>query len=56
VLEEVGHPVLLGTLRARAGVERDEDRHGACALECDAVKRKAVGEGGRRDLGHLRRR
>ena len=33
VLEEVGHPVLLGALGARAGVERDEDGHGARALD-----------------------
>ena len=37
VLEEVRHPVLLGALGARAGVERDEDRDRAGSVEADAV-------------------
>ena len=47
VLEEVRHAVLLGPLGARAGVEGDEQRRGARALERDAVEREAV----RRDRG-----
>ena len=44
VLEEVGHPVLLGALGAGAGLEGDEDGDGARALELDAVEREAVRE------------
>ena len=44
VLEEVGHPVLLGPLGARAGVEGDEDRHRPRAGDRDAVQRQAVVE------------
>ncbi len=44
VLEEVGHPVLLGALGAGAGVERDQERHRARALDRDPVQRQAVGE------------
>ena len=54
VLEEVRHPVLLGALRAGAGVERDEDRDGARAVEADAVQRQAVGQRGGGDRGHGR--
>jgi hypothetical protein len=43
VLEEVRHAVLLGPLRARAGIERDEDRDRTGALKGDAVQRQAVG-------------
>ena len=52
VLEEVGHAVLVGALGARAGVEGDEDRRGARAVEGDAVDRKAVGGDGGGDLRH----
>ena len=52
VLEEVGHAVLLGALRASAGLEGDEDGDGARALELDAVEGKAVGEGFGADRGH----
>ena len=46
VLEEVGHPVLFGALRARAGVERREDGDRARAFKADAVQGKAVGQRG----------
>ena len=52
VLEEVRHPVLLRPLGAGAGVEGDEDRRGACALEGDPVDREPVGGGGGADLRH----
>ena len=55
VLEEVGHPVLLGALGAGAGLEGDEGGHGARALELDAVQGKAVGEGLRGDRRHALR-
>ena len=42
VLEEVRHPVLLRALGAGAGVERDEDRHRARALDRDPVEREPV--------------
>ena len=45
VLEEVRHAVLLGALRAGAGLEGHEDGDGARALELDAVEGKAVGGG-----------
>ena len=43
VLEEVGHPVLLRALGARAGVEGDEDRRGTRALQGDAVDGRPFG-------------
>ena len=52
VLEEVGHPVLVGALGAGAGVEADEDRRGARAREGDAVDRQPVGGDGGGDLRH----
>ena len=52
VLEEMRHPVLLGQLGARAGVERHEDRDRARSLDLDLVERKAVGEGRLRDRWH----
>ena len=52
VLEEVGHAVLVGVLRARAGVEGDEDRRGACAGQRDPVDRQPVGGDGGDDLRH----
>ena len=53
VLEEVGHPVLLGALVARARVERDEHGQRARARQADLVDRQPVrGDGGRCDLGH----
>jgi hypothetical protein len=52
VLQEVRHAVLLRALRAGAGVEGDEDRGGARALEGDAMHGQAVRGGGGRDLGH----
>ena len=55
VLEEVGHPVLLGALGAGAGLEGDEGGHGARALELDAVQGKAVGEGLGGDRRHALR-
>ena len=45
VLEEVGHPVLLGALGAGAGVERHEDGGRPRALDLDPVDREAGGEG-----------
>ena len=45
MLEEMGHPVLLGALGARARVERDQERDRARALDRDPVQRQAVGEG-----------
>ena len=54
VLEEVGHPVLLGALGAGAGVEGDEDRDGARSVESDPVQRQAIGQRGARDRGHAR--
>src|SRR4029453_14613588 len=44
VLEEMRHAVLLGALGAGAGVERDEDGRGACAVALDPVKGRAGGE------------
>ena len=52
VLEEVRHPVLLGTLRAGAGVEGREDRDRARAVKADAVQGQAVGQRGGGDRGH----
>jgi hypothetical protein len=49
VLEEMRHPVLLGSLGARTCVERHEDRDRARSLDLDLVERKAVGEGRLRD-------
>ena len=53
VLQKMGHPVLLGTLGPRAGVEGRQDRHRARAGHRDAMQPQAVVEGGHRDLGHL---
>ena len=52
VLEEVGHAVLLGALRARARLERHENRHRAGAGELDAVEGQPVRERGGVDLRH----
>ena len=52
VLEEVRHPVLLGALRARTGVERDEDRDCARAVDSDPVQGQAVGQRRGDDRGH----
>jgi hypothetical protein len=52
VLEEVGHAVLLGTLGACSGIERDEHRGGASALQPDPVQGQAVGQDRGRDLRH----
>ena len=41
----MGHPVLLGALGAGAGVERDQDRHRARALDRDPVQRRARSRG-----------
>jgi len=45
VFEEVRHPVLLGSLGARTGVERHQHRDRARSLDFDLVERKAVREG-----------
>jgi hypothetical protein len=52
VLEEVGHPVLLGPFRACAGVERDQYGHGSRPLQRHAVEGQSVGEGGRAYARH----
>ncbi len=52
VLQEMGHPVLLGALGSRARVEGDQDRGGAGPLERDPIHRQAVGRGGLSDGGH----
>src|SRR4029079_10683541 len=52
MLQKVGHPVLLGTLGARARVEGDEHGRGAGAGDGDAVQWEPVGEGLRGDLCH----
>ena len=52
VLEEVGHAVLLGPLRAGARLEGDEDGDGPRAGEVDAVERQPVRERRRVDLRH----
>jgi hypothetical protein len=44
VLEEMGHPVLLGPLRARARVKGDEDRRRPRG-KLDPVQRQAVRQG-----------
>ena len=53
MLQEMGHPVLLGALGARAGVERDEHGGGA-GRQLDAVQRQAVRQGGGLDARHGR--
>jgi hypothetical protein len=45
MLEEVRHAVLLGALRAGAGLEGHEGGDGTGALELDAMEGQAVGEG-----------
>src|SRR5215213_542294 len=52
VLEEMCHPVLLGALGARSGVERDERGDGTGAVELQAVDRKPVRGDGGGDRGH----
>jgi hypothetical protein len=52
VLQKMGHPVLLGALGPRAGVERDQQRQRARTLDADPVQRQAVLEGRRADLRH----
>ena len=42
VLEEVSHAVLVGALGARAGIERDQDRHRSRSLDRDPIQRQAV--------------
>ena len=51
MLQEMGHPVLLRALGARAGIERDQQRQRARALDRDPVQRQPVGERGSRDRG-----
>ena len=53
VLEEVGHPVLLGTLVAGPGVERQQHGQRACARELEAVHGHSVlGDGAGAHTGH----
>jgi NAD(P)-dependent dehydrogenase (short-subunit alcohol dehydrogenase family) len=53
VLEEVSHPVLLGTLVASACIEGHENRQSARSRQLDPVDRQAVcGHGGGRYVRH----
>ena len=55
MLEEMGHAVLLGALRAGSGVERDEHRCRA-GRQLDAVQGQPVRQGGGLDARHGRQR
>ena len=44
MLEEVGHPVLIGALGPGAGVERGQQRDGAGAGDRDPVYAEAIGQ------------
>ena len=52
VLQEMGHPVLVGALGPRAGVEPDQHRDRPRALEPDPVEGQPVLQRRRRDRGH----
>ncbi len=52
MLQEVGHPVLLGALGPRARVERDQQGQRAGALDPDVVQRQPVLQGRGGDRGH----